>query len=106
MTGFMSNTVVEVINGRYRCLDRLSCSLGSSQNDQKPGIRADYGKVQFSEWAPKKQKISKYCSSKVKFWGKVVVSELWRKIYEFFNYFFKDGGKYRFLPEIYNCILL
>ena len=34
MTGFMSNTAVEMINGRYRCLDRLLASLGSPQNDQ------------------------------------------------------------------------
>ena len=30
----MSNTAVEVVNGRYRCLDRLSGSLGSPQNDE------------------------------------------------------------------------
>ena len=34
MTGFVSYPAVEVINGRYRCLDRHSDSLGSSQNDQ------------------------------------------------------------------------
>ena len=39
MTEFMLNTTVEVINGRYQCLDRLSGSVGSSQNDQKPGRR-------------------------------------------------------------------
>ena len=39
MADFMSNAAVEVINGRYRCVDRLSGSLGSSQNDQKPGRR-------------------------------------------------------------------
>ena len=39
MTDFISNTAVEVMNGRYRCLDRLSGSLGSSQNDQKRGRR-------------------------------------------------------------------
>ena len=39
----MSNTAVEVINSKYRCFDRgfdrLSSSLGSAQNDQKPGRR-------------------------------------------------------------------
>ena len=33
----MSNTAVEVVNGRYRCFNRLSDSPGSPQNDQKPG---------------------------------------------------------------------
>ena len=39
MTDFMSNAAVEVINSRYRCFDRLSSSLGSAQNDQKPERR-------------------------------------------------------------------
>ena len=39
ITDVMSNTAVKLINGRYRCLDRLSGSIGSSQKDQKPGKR-------------------------------------------------------------------
>ena len=36
MTGFMSNTAVEVVNSRYRCLNRPSVP-GSSRNDQNTG---------------------------------------------------------------------
>ena len=36
-----------------------------------------------NKWAPTKQKISKHCSSKFKFWEKVEVSHLWKKIINF-----------------------
>ena len=37
MIDFMSNTAVEVVNSRYRCLNMPSGSPGTSQNDQNTG---------------------------------------------------------------------
>ena len=72
--------------------------------------RDDYGKVQFSEWAPVTnghvQRKRYQNTVRVKWnlgrrWQLVICGDKFMNFY----HFLKDGGKCRFLPKIYDCIL-
>ena len=61
--------------------------------------QVDYGKVQFSEWAPTTQKISKYCASKVKFVRRLQLDICGDKFINFFIISLKTGENADFSPK-------